>query len=71
MPAPPSAVPQAEQHDLSAEAGSEAVVQRMRALLQVYNASAVSSAQQGMADDPRGSPPTRTDGHNGTVFPWG
>jgi hypothetical protein len=46
------------------------IVASLRAKIEQYNRTAVSSAQQGLADDERGNPKTRTDGHQGTVFPW-
>ena len=46
------------------------LVAMMRAKLAEYNRSASSSAQQGLADDERGNPNTRSDSHNGTIFPW-
>ena len=58
----------AERHDLSGQLPG--VVKQLRKKLMSYNLSATSSAQQGLADDERGNPRTRTDGHNGTVFPW-
>ena len=42
------------------------VVKMLTALLMQYNDTAVSSAQQGLPDDPRASPKL----HNNTIAPW-
>ena len=42
------------------------VVKRLSALLEQYNRTAVSSAQQGLPNDPNASPSR----FNGTVTPW-
>lgn len=57
-----------EQHDVSTT--NAVVVARLRALIQGYNKTSSSSAQQGLPDDMRADPATRADGHAGTIFPW-
>ena len=57
-----------EHHNVAAQ--HPAIVATMRAKLAAYNRSATSSAQQGLPNDARGNPNSRTDGHNGTIFPW-
>lgn len=47
-------------------AGHPDVVKMMTALVKGYNRTAVSSAQQGLPDDPRASPAL----HNNTIAPW-
>jgi hypothetical protein len=53
-----------ERNDVSAQYPD--VVRELTALLIAFNNSAVSSALQGMPDDPRQNPKL----HNGTVLPW-